>query len=138
VNTLLGLRADFGECLRALGVSQAVLIVALASMAPLTAVWYVSVPDYSDAILFDAGIFLIASGSAQWALRRAYWPLVERHPRHARMLRVWMVVYAFVGIQMGWVLRPFVGSPDAATTFFRRDAFTNLYVYLIHLVVGKL
>ena len=27
------------------------------------------------------------------------------------MLRTWLVIYVFVGIQMGWVLRPFVGSP---------------------------
>ena len=31
------------------------------------------------------------------------------------MLRAWLGVYAFVGIQMGWVLRPFVGQPDRPT-----------------------
>ena len=29
------------------------------------------------------------------------------------MLRTWLVIYVFVGIQMGWVLRPFIGDPAA-------------------------
>ena len=32
---------------------------------------------------------------------------------------VWMAVFALVGGQMGWVLRPFVGSPDLPFTWFR-------------------
>jgi hypothetical protein len=138
VNTLLGLRADFETSLKALGASQAVLTVVLTSLAPLTALWYLSVPDYQDAILFNAATFVIASGAAQLSLRRAYRLLVARNRRHRWMLRLWMIVYAFVGIQMGWVLRPFVGDPAIATTFFRRNAFTNAYLFLIHLVVGKL
>ena len=35
----------------------------------------------------------------------------------------WVVVYGLVGAQMGWVLRPFVGSPNNAFEWFReRDA----------------
>ena len=136
-NTLLGLRADFKGCLKALGASQSVLAIVLASLAPLTALWYLSVPDYHDAIFFNAGMFAIASGTAQWSLRRAYRSLVIRDPRHRWMLRVWLTCYAFVGIQMGWVLRPFVGDPAMPTTFFRRNAFTNAYVFLVALVVGK-
>jgi hypothetical protein len=32
---------------------------------------------------------------------------------------VWLVVFGLVGAQMGWVLRPFVGSPNLAFTWFR-------------------
>ena len=35
------------------------------------------------------------------------------------VFRVWLVGFALVGAQMGWVLRPFVGSPDKAFTWFR-------------------
>ena len=30
------------------------------------------------------------------------------------MLRTWIVIYVFVGIQMGWVPRPFIGDPKSA------------------------
>jgi hypothetical protein len=138
INTLLGLRSDFDASLKALGSSQAVLTIILASLAPLTAIWYLSEPDYTDAIFFNAAMFLIASGAAQVSLRRAYCPLMMRNPRHRWMLRVWLLVYALVGIQMGWVLRPFIGDPNLPTTFFRRGAFTNAYMFLIQMVVGKM
>jgi len=31
----------------------------------------------------------------------------------------WLVVFSLVGAQMGWVLRPFIGSPDMPFTWFR-------------------
>lgn len=35
------------------------------------------------------------------------------------IFRVWVFIYALVGVQMGWVLRPFIGSPGADFAFFR-------------------
>lgn len=35
------------------------------------------------------------------------------------IFRIWVIIYALVGAQMGWVLRPFIGSPDIPFTFFR-------------------
>ncbi len=34
------------------------------------------------------------------------------------VFRVWIFLYAFVGAQMGWVLRPFIGDPDVEFTLF--------------------
>jgi hypothetical protein len=31
----------------------------------------------------------------------------------------WVVVFALVGAQMSWVLRPFVGMPETEFTWFR-------------------
>jgi hypothetical protein len=40
--------------------------------------------------------------------------------RHTRLVfGCWVFVFALVGAQMGWVLRPFIGSPDMPFTFFR-------------------
>jgi hypothetical protein len=83
-------------------------------------------------------MFAIASFSAQWALRRSYRELILRNRRHGWMLRAWLVIYSFVGIQMGWVLRPFVGDPALPTTFFRKNAFTNAYTFVAHLLAEKL
>jgi hypothetical protein len=32
---------------------------------------------------------------------------------------IWVMVFGLVGSQMGWILRPFIGAPDAPVTFFR-------------------
>src|SRR5215208_4832288 len=134
LNTVLSVRDDFPHVLRALVATQAVLTTILASLAPFTAFWYASSADYNAALLFNALMFAVASVAAQWMLRRAYRPLVARNPRHRTLLRAWLVIYAFVGIQMAWVLRPFVGNPRAATTFFREGAWGNAYVEVARIV----
>jgi hypothetical protein len=135
VNTLFGLRSDFSQSLRALLATQAGLTIILASFAPFTVVWYASSSNYQGAILFNTLMFGCASLSAQWLLRRFYEPLIARNPRHRMLLRAWLVIYAFVGIQMAWVLRPFIGNPAGPTQFFRQDAWGNAYVRLAHILL---
>lgn len=36
------------------------------------------------------------------------------------VFRIWLIVFALVGAQMGWVLRPFVGHPDKPFEWFRK------------------
>ncbi|MFN0055626.1 MAG: hypothetical protein ACKV0T_26050, partial [Planctomycetales bacterium] len=91
INTLVGLREDFGDAVRALVTMQAVLTIILAALAPLTALWYASFSDYSAATAFNGLMFALATFSAQGMLRRTYCPLIARHPRHRAMLRVWLV-----------------------------------------------
>jgi hypothetical protein len=134
LNTVLGLRGDFGRVVGALLSTQAALTLILCSLAPLTAFWYVSGSDYQPAILFNGLIFAVASFSAQLVLRREYAPLIARNPAHRGMLWGWIFIYVFVGIQMGWVLRPFVGNPDRAVQFFREDSWSNAYEVVIQMI----
>lgn len=135
INTVAGLREDFGEVLRAVIGAQSCVTVVLASLAPFTAVWYLSSADYQSAILFNAAMFGVATIAAQVVVRRYYAPLIRRSPRHRQLLRFWFLLYAFVGIQMGWVLRPFIGDPDIPVAFFRSGAWGNAYVVLARLIV---
>jgi hypothetical protein len=135
INTVAGLREDFGQVLRAVIATQSCVTVVLASLAPFTGVWYVSSADYQSAILFNAVMFGVATIAAQVVVRRYYGPLIQRSPRHRQLLRFWFVLYAFVGIQMGWVLRPFIGDPDLPVAFFRSGAWGNAYVVLAHMIV---
>jgi len=81
-------------------------------------------------------MFALASAVAQVVTLRIYRPLISRNRRHRVMLCVWLVLYVFVGIQMAWMLRPFVGSPEAAPAFFREGAWGNAYVVVVRLI-GK-
>jgi hypothetical protein len=134
LNTLLGLRDDFPRVVRALISTQAGLTIILSALAPFTAFWYVSGSDYEPAILFNGMMFAVASFSAQWMLRREYAPLIRGNPRQRWMLRTWIIIYIFVGIQMGWVLRPFIGNPRAPVQFFREGAWTNAYEFVLQLI----
>ena len=133
-NLLLGLGEDFAKSLRALLATQTVLTVVLASLSPFTILWYASFTDHDSATLFNAAMFAVASFSAQWTLRRYYKPLIALNPRHRWTLRLWLLIYAFVGIQMGWLLRPFLGHPNLPTSFFRPDSWGNAYVYVAEMI----
>lgn len=134
LNALFGLAADFPYALRALLATQAGLTVILASFAPFTAFWYASSADYDSAVLFNALMFGLASLAAQGLLRRRYQPLIARNRRHRTLVRAWVVIYAFVGIQMGWLLRPFIGAPNQPVQFFRSGTWDNAYIVVARLV----
>jgi hypothetical protein len=122
VNSLLGLRDDFGHVLRALLATQAGVALVLASLAPLTAWWYISVRHYEQAIIFNLGMFAVAAFAGQLLLRRGYRPLIARQPRHRVLLRVWLGIYAFIAVQMAWVLRPFIGHPEGPRAVLPRPS----------------
>ena len=136
LNTVLGLRGDFRESMQAILAGQAGLSIALAALAPFTRLWYFSTPNYRAALLFNAGAFAVATIAGHIVMFRYHRPLIRRHRYHRIMVYAWVVLYAFVGIQMGWMLRPFVGSPDLSVAFFRDEPFSNAYIFVARLVVG--
>ena len=133
LNTVAGLRDDFSQALQAVVAAQSCVAIVLACLAPFTAFFYASGADYHGALLFNGAMFALAWVTAQLVVRRYYAPLIERSKTHRTMLFIWFFLYIFVGIQMAWVLRPFVGAPTVAVTFFRQEAWGNAYV-----VVGGL
>lgn len=137
LNTVLGLRSDFGRAVRAILAGQAALGVALASLAPITRLLYTSGVSYREALLVNAMMFTVATGVGQVITLRRYRSLIERSGRHRAMLWMWVALYAFVGIEAGWMLRPFIGAPDAAVTFFRQEPFSNAYIAISHMILGR-
>lgn len=134
VNLLLGLGRDFPSALKAVLASQGTVALALAGFAPVTVFWYGSSADYGAAVAWNGGVFLAAAIAGQVTLARHYAALVARDPRHGRARNAWLVLYAFVATQMAWVLRPFVGNPEQAPSFFREGALGNAYVEVARLV----
>jgi hypothetical protein len=45
----------------------------------------------------------------------------------ARVFGAWTLIYAVVGAQMGWILRPFIGAPNQPFQWFR-DRQSNFFV----------
>lgn len=134
LNSLLGLRRDFAQAVRALMAAQAGLAIVLSSLAPLTLVWYASSAHYNRALLFNGAMFAVASVAAQWLVRAYYRPLMQRNRRHAGLLWCWLFVYTAVAIQMAWLFRPFIGAPGRPVQFLRDDPWDNAYEYVAQLV----
>lgn len=47
------------------------------------------------------------------------------------IFKIWVIIYGLVGAQMGWLLRPFIGSPDMAFTWLRPRS-GNFFLALVH------
>ena len=60
--------------------------------------------------------------------------------KHTRVVfRCWVLLFALVGAQMGWVLRPFVGRPQLPFTWFRErksNVFSGVLNALNSLLFG--
>lgn len=55
------------------------------------------------------------------------------------IFRLWVIIYALVGAQMGWLLRPFIGSPDLPFAWFRQregNFFQSLFRQIHNLLIG--
>ena len=47
------------------------------------------------------------------------------------VVRLWILIYAFVGSQMAWTLRPFIGAPGLQFELFRQlggSFYANVFV----------
>ena len=61
---------------------------------------------------------IVASGGTEGATARRV------------IMWLWVIVYAFVGSQMAWTLRPFIGAPTMQFELFRQlggNFYTNIF-----------
>lgn len=129
-----GRRSDLRGAVARLVIAQASGAIVLASLAPVVLVLYTGIESNERAILANAAAFAIAAGAAQLTAWRLFRPLVRTSRRHVVLLAFWFAAYAFVGVQLGWTLRPFVGTPGTPVQFLRDEAFTNAYVAMSRIV----
>ena len=116
--------------------SQAVVAVTMASLAPALALVYLSTADYNSAKLASASCMGLAALVGHVDLRRRTRALRQTLVTIRTATRMWTLLYALVGIQLAWLLRPFVGNPGLPTTFFREDTWGNAYLHLLR-VLGR-
>lgn len=63
-------------------------------------------------------------------------PAAGERPASMTLLYVWILLFGFVGTQLAWTLRPFVGEPHEKFQVFR-PIEGNFYVNIIH-TIGEL
>lgn len=47
------------------------------------------------------------------------------------VFKSWVIIFAFVGIQLSWNLRPFLGSKDMPFEIFRQNTQGNIYITVL-------
>lgn len=131
---LLGVGEEFGTATRALLSVSATFACVLAGLSPLTLLFYASGASYRGALGWNIAVWIFAACVAGVRARLELAPQLKAEKR-LRVLGAWgFALWAFVAVQAGWSLRPFIGRPDAPPQFVRRDALSNAYVGLWKLI----
>ena len=100
--------------------------VLLFGLAPVALFFGLTTPDaYQFFKLLNVSFFAIAGASGAACLDRGLKIVSASTPGQAAkphwpVFCFWLVLYGFVGSQMAWTLRPFVGYPSAPFELFRQ------------------
>jgi hypothetical protein len=108
--------------------------VLLLSFAPVVTFFLLTTSQYQFFKLLNVGVFAISGIVGVSFLSRGMKIVSYGGDDGARGRRIvvwlWIVLYAFVGSQMAWTLRPFVGAPGLPFELFRQlggNFYANIF-----------
>ncbi|WP_008313280.1 hypothetical protein [Leptolyngbya sp. PCC 6406] len=130
-NVLLGQRFRFLQTLALMVITLATTSILLVSLAPIALFFTLTTPDnYQFLLLLHVLIFGLCGVYGVRYLYRgsAYIAFRMEQPLNNTLLRIWMAIYAVVGMQLGWRLRPFVGSQGMPFELLRGEVDGNFYI----------
>lgn len=129
----LSLSQNFALLLSAITMTSVVLL----AFVPVVLFFLISTSQYQFYKLLNVGIFAVAGWIGIRQLGQGMKMLTATERRGAvtrgRVLRLWMLLYAFVGSQLAWTLRPFFGAPGLPFELFRGlggNFYTNIFASL--------
>jgi len=138
-NLLYGSQLTFAQAAALMMAAVTVTAALTLAFASITLFFWLTVPDYEFFVLLNVGVLAI---TAWWGLSflRQGMRYVQQggQARMGRILAAWIAIYAFVGTQMGWALRPFFGAPGAPFEIIRhmQGTFYTGVFYLIRKLLG--
>lgn len=127
-NVLLGSQLSFRQTLTILLASTYLMSAILASFAPILFFFILTTSDRPFVSLATFGTCSIAGLFAVIFVWKAMRFLGEKNQTQssARVLLIWSLIYAIVGTQFAWGLRPFIGQKGVFMLF--RALEGNIYV----------
>lgn len=128
-NVMLGQRFRFLQTVALMVTTIGTTTILLASLAPLAFFFALTTQNYSFLLLMHVAIFGLCGIYGVRYLYRgcSYLAFRMEQPLNDTLLRIWIAIYAIVGMQLGWRLRPFVGSSGSPFALFRDQQDGNFY-----------
>jgi hypothetical protein len=130
---LLGLNISFRQSLLAILMSFAISSAILGSLSPLMAFIVWNTPEVSTGargflshsfiLLSHVAAIGFAGMASNFRLRQLLEQLSGSRRTANKILFAWLAGNLFLGSQLSWILRPFIGSPGLTMEFLRPDAF---------------
>lgn len=111
-----------------------VTAVLLLSFAPIVLFFLLTTNNYQFFKLLNVGVFTVAGIVGVIFLSQGMRLVSTGGKEGARarrnVVRLWILIYAFVGSQMAWTLRPFIGAPSMRFELFRQlggNFYANIF-----------
>ncbi|WP_255552716.1 hypothetical protein [[Phormidium] sp. ETS-05] len=102
---------------------MSMISVMLIGLAPITLFFRLSVNNYDFFKLLNVVIFILTGVIGIHFFYKGMVFLTQADVNQQKFLlqtvRLWLLIYALVGSQLGWTLRPFFGDPGSSFELFR-------------------
>ncbi|MCU0542144.1 MAG: actin-binding WH2 domain-containing protein [Oscillatoriaceae cyanobacterium Prado104] len=132
-NVMFGSKRTFEQYLTLLMTAMAMISVLLFGFAPVSLFFLISSTNYTFFLLLNVAIMAVTGFLGVSFIYQGMHFLSEQDAEgkdiRLNILRFWLGLYAFVGSQLGWTLRPFFGSPGMPFQLFRGRE-SNFYLSL--------
>ncbi len=123
-NLNFGSNQSLGQNVAMMLTTITVTSVILLSFAPVVTFFLLTTSQYQFFKLLNVGVFTISGFVGVTFLSHGMQVVSyggsEGVGARRRVVWLWIILYAFVGSQMAWTLRPFVGAPGLPFELFRQ------------------
>ncbi len=141
VQLILGSKMAIKQLLILLLSGFVVVTTVMVAFAPIVLFFQLSGDNYQFMQLLHVFVFLFSGFYGMKIVLEALTRVFESNEVYPKIgltvFKVWVIIFAFVGMQLSWNLRPFIGSKDLPFELFRTETQGNFYTTVFG-AVGQL
>lgn len=125
-NVLFGSNQSLSQNIALMLTALTVTSILLLSLAPITLFFLLTTDEsqYQFFKLLNVAAFSIAGTIGLWYLAKGTRIVSGEgdadEGRRRWLMRFWIIIYGFVGSQLAWTIRPFIGAPGMRFELFRQ------------------
>ena len=136
---VLGSKLGLGQMLSIMLAGFAMIALLMASFAPIVVFFLITGNNYAFLKLLHVGIFGLSSLFGMKMVLDALRYACEEKKVYPKIgvtvFRFWILILAFVGMQLAWNLRPFIGDRGMEFQLFRHRG-GNFYLHMAQTIGG--
>ena len=137
IQHVLGSRLGFWQMFKIILSGFLMVALVMVSFAPIVIFFLITGDNYSFLKILHVAIFALSGFFGMRTIVTALQFSCEKKNVYPKIgvtvFRAWIVILAFVGMQLAWNLRPFIGSRDLQFELFRKRE-GNFYLSMIRSV----
>lgn len=139
-NVLLGQRFRFLQTVALVATTLGTTTILLASLAPIALFFTLTTSDSSFLLLMHVAICGLCGVYGVRYLYRGCTYIAYRmeQPLNTFLLRMWIAIYATVGMQLSWRLRPFLGGEPDSPFIFLHSHFDGNFLTSVFAAIASL